>query len=149
MVRVSKLDRAVDNLFVTIPLLFKTLFHDPETLGHDPMSTDFRLLAILMRRGPLPISKTAKILAVSKSNMTKVLNKLIEEGRIESRIDSNDKLVTMIEITNEGILYLEGCMKSTKDLARQRLQDLKIDEREAFFSATEALGNILTKINEG
>ncbi len=81
--------------------------------------------------------------------MTKVLNKLIEEGKIECKIEPNDKRVTMIEITEQGKQYLENCMNKAKDLARQRLQDLKPDERDAFFAAIEALRSILTKLNEG
>ena len=148
MGRTSGLERAVDSLFITIPLLFKTLLHDPETLGHNPMSSDFRLLAILVRRGPMPISKAATILGVSKPNMTKVLNKLFNEGKVHRSQNSQDKRITMIEITDIGRAYLESCTESAKELVRRRLDDLNPEERRSLFKTIDSLKLILTKINE-
>jgi DNA-binding MarR family transcriptional regulator len=144
----ERLDQAVENLFVTMPMFFKTILHNPEALGHDPMSSEFRLIAVVSRHGSMPISRVANFLNVSKPNMTKLVDKLIDEGKIRRISDLNDRRVTRIEITNLGVAYMESCMDSAKQYAKMKLSALSLEELDTLYNALDNLMKILTKMKE-
>jgi MarR family transcriptional regulator, 2-MHQ and catechol-resistance regulon repressor len=146
--RMEKLDQAVETIFVTMPMLFKTILHNPEALGHDPMSSEFRLVAVVSRHGSMAISRIADFLNVSKPNMTKLVDKLIEEGKIKRVSDLKDRRVTKIEITDVGVAYMENCMDSAKHYAKKKLSALTPQELDTLYNSLDNLLKILNKMKE-
>ena len=72
-----------DNLYLLLFSLNKHIFN-PNTLTKKfniPYS-HIKVLFYLVNNGPLPISKMAKELCISKPNMTPVIDKLVEEGLV-------------------------------------------------------------------
>nr|WP_255343964.1 MarR family transcriptional regulator [Methanobacterium sp. SMA-27] len=56
----------------------------------------FHILKVLKKKGPLPMSEIGRRVYISKSNMTSLIDKLVENGLAERIPDTNDRRVINI-----------------------------------------------------
>ena len=143
----EKLNKMVDNLYVLFPLFRKKLFKHKRNLknGHMPRSY-YQVLGILKKRGELPMSEIGRRVHISKSNMTSLIDKLVEEELVERLPDKNDRRVINIVITNKGKGLLINWRKYSNNEIRKNLSVLSDEDLEKFFDSVENIKDILNKI---
>jgi len=143
----EKLNRMVDNLYVLFPLFRKKLFKHKRKLknGHMPRSY-YHVLGILKKRGELPMSEIGRRVHISKSNMTSLIDKLVEEELVERLPDKKDRRVINIAITNKGNGLLLNWRKYSNNEIRKNLSGLSDEDLEKFFESVENIKDILNKI---
>lgn len=61
-----------------------------------------KVIFYLTQKGPSPVSVIAKELCISKSNMTPIIDKLLEDGYVIRYEDPNDRRILRIEITEKA-----------------------------------------------
>ena len=143
----AKMDQMLDDIFNVVPLFHRTLLK-PENPARNPMSSDFKVMGILMRHGPLPMSKIGQWLGISKPNMTAIIDKLIEDGRVERRQDPKDRRVVEVSLTAEGKSYVQDCWKEAREQIKARLSTLAPEEIDTLYESLENIRVILSKLKE-
>ena len=143
----AKMDQMLDDIFNVVPLFHRTLLK-PENSSHNPMSSDFKVMGILMRHGPLPMSRIGHWLGISKPNMTAIIAKLISDGRVERRQDPKDRRVVEVSLTAEGKRHMQECLKAAREQIKARLSTLSPEETDSLYTSLENIRVILSKLNE-
>jgi len=69
-------------------------------------ATQFTLLAILARRGPMPLTELAEIVVIERTTLTRNLKPLERDGLVVSR-QTDDQRVRALAITPKGKRVLE------------------------------------------
>ena len=137
----------LDDIYSVVPLFHRTLL-SVESQGYNPNSSDFRVLGILMRHGPLPMSRIGEWLGISKPNMTSVIDRLIVEGWVERRQDQKDRRIIEVGLTPQGKIYVEDKWREARESARKKLSTLSEEERKTLYASLESVRVILSKLNE-
>ncbi len=143
----AKMDDMLDDVEAVIPLLHRTVLR-PHGLLHNPMSSDFKVMGILMRHGPLPMSRIGTWLGISKPNMTAIIDKLIAEGRVERRQDPEDRRVVVVSLSVSGKEYMDACWREARESVRAKLSTLSEKERDTLYNSLENIRMILAKLSE-
>ncbi|MCX6649371.1 MAG: MarR family transcriptional regulator [Candidatus Bathyarchaeota archaeon] len=143
----GKMDQMLDDIYNVIPLFHRTILR-PDTPSHNPMGSDFKVMGILMRHGPLPMSRIGVWLGISKPNMTAIINKLIAEGRVERRQDLKDRRIVEVGLTAEGRKYMEDSWKEARESIRTKLSALSEEERDTLYTSLENIRITLSKLSE-
>ena len=104
-------------------------------------------MAVLKKSGKLPISEVAKQLFISTPNMTKLLNKLIDEDMIERIPDEKDRRIININLTEKGDKYLEDRYESIKSTLKNRLSSLPDDKLDKLNESLVTLKDVLSEIS--
>ncbi|MGJ9383440.1 MarR family transcriptional regulator [Salipaludibacillus sp. CF4.18] len=141
-------DKLVANLLSIFPLMNKKLFppvqvfHDNE-LNH----THFFLLKIVEEFGPIRTSDLGKKLAIKKSNLTPLINKLIVKELVTREKAAEDRRVIFIKLTSKGGEFLANREEVLKEEIKGRLTRLQDSEADKLFEAVAQLEGILKKLN--
>ena len=143
-----KLDAMVDDLYIIAPLFFRTMFRGHQNLSHNPMSSEFKVMGMLMRHGSLPISRIGNWLGISKPNMTANIDKLIEENLVERKSDPTDRRVVNVSLTEKGVEYMKRSWDEAHEAVKLRLSSLTIEEMDLLYTSLENIRTILSKLNE-
>ncbi|MFI3209775.1 MAG: MarR family winged helix-turn-helix transcriptional regulator [Peptostreptococcaceae bacterium] len=142
-----KLDDLINNLIALGPLFKKKLIskYHPSLEGLTP--AHFNVLLIVQKIGPCPISDIANKLMISTPNMSKLLNKLIEEDLLIKVNDKTDRRVINISLNENGINYLDKECKSFEKKIKQKLLILDNDDLEKLILSTNMLTEVLSNID--
>ena len=138
------LNQMVDDLYLLFPLFKKKLFKH-EKMNQLPPSY-FHVLKVLMKRGELPMSEVGRMVYRSKSNMTSLIDKLVENKLVKRLPDKKDRRVINIDITDNGIELLMNWRKFSNDNIKMNLSTLSDDELEKFYDSVETMKIILLKM---
>ena len=143
-----KLSLVVKNFICIIPLFKKKLLHDncgitETTLNH----SHFQIMTVLKEEGPLPISEVAKKLFISTPNMTKLLNKLIDEGMVIRIPDEKDRRIININLTEKGDKYVEDIFFMIHSSLKNKLSDLSSDKIDKLNESLITLKELLNEIS--
>lgn len=143
-----KLEAIVQNFISIIPLFKKKLLHDNCRFNKDNLNhSHFQVLTILKKYGQSPISDVAKKLFISMPNMTKLLNKLIEEGMIERIPGEKDRRVININLTEKGNKYIDERFLEIKSSLKNKVSSLPEDKLNKLNDSLISLREILNEIS--
>lgn len=143
-----KMDMIIQNFISVIPLFKKKLIH--ENCGFDKNSLNhshFQIMSVLKNNGKLPISEVAKQLFISTPNMTKLLNKLIDEDMIERIPDEKDRRIININLTDKGHEYLDSQFTQIKSALKDKFSSLPSDKLDKFNDSLITLKEVLNEIS--
>ncbi len=143
-----KMDIIIQNFISIIPLFKKKLIHDncgfnKSNLNH----SHFQIMVTLKNKDKLPISEVAKKLVISTPNMTKLLNKLIEEDMIQRIPDEKDRRIINIKLTEKGDKYLEDKFEDVKLSLKNKFSTLPNDKLDKFNESLVTLKDVLNEIS--
>ena len=145
----EKLNKMVDDLYLFFPLFRKRLFKHQKKLKEKKMPrSHYHVLGILKKRGELPISEIGRLAYISKSNMTSLTDKLVEEGLVKRLRDKNDRRVINIAITDKGKDLLRDWRKQSFNEIKLNLSTLSEEDLEKFYVSVKNIKNILYKMGD-
>jgi DNA-binding MarR family transcriptional regulator len=139
-------DVLVDDLFSNIPLFFKIFFK--EGFNQNPASSENRVLAILMHHGPNSMSVIGRSLDLGKSNMTAIIDKLIQEGFVERLPVESDRRIIRVSLTDEGKMIVEKRRSEIRATVREKLKSLTQEELQKLYDSAENIRIIFHKMDE-
>jgi MarR family 2-MHQ and catechol resistance regulon transcriptional repressor len=143
----ERLNKMVDDLYLLFPLFRKKLFKHKKRLRQGQMPRSYyQILGVLIERGELPMSEIGRRVHISKSNMTSLIDKLVEEGLVERLPDKEDRRVINISITGKGKGYLWDWRKHSNEEIKKNLSVLSEEDMEKFVDAIENIKEILSKL---
>lgn len=143
----DKMEIIIQKFIKIMPLFQKKLLkaqcpHDKKNLTHSHM----QIMVILKEKGKSPISEVAKRLLISTPNMTKLLNKLIDEELVERFPDTKDRRIINIDLTQKGNDYLHEKFQSVKSSFRDTLSTLSDEQLVKLDFSLTTLGEVLKEI---
>jgi len=142
----AKINRMIDDVNLIFPLFHRALV-DPQDLTHNPTSSEFRVMMILVRRSAQPISTVGRWLGISKPNMTAVVDKLIADGYVERSPSAEDRRVIEISITEKGKRHMEACRSEAQESMKKRLSKLSAQDIDTLYYSLENIRQTLMKLN--
>ncbi len=146
----EKLNKMVDDLYLLRPLLRKKIFKHKKMLkqGHMPRSY-YHVLGVLIKKGDLPMSEIGRRVHISKSNMTSLIDKLVENELVKRVPDEKDRRVINITITDKGKGLLWNWKKRSINEIKKNLSVLSDEDLEKFYESVENIKSILSKLENG
>ncbi|MEG1142736.1 MAG: MarR family transcriptional regulator [Clostridia bacterium] len=143
-----KLESIIQNFITIMPLFQKKLIRHDCGFSHEHLNhSHFQIMVVLKEQGILPISDIAKKLIISTPNMTKLLNKLIDEEFVERIPDKKDRRIINIDLTEKGHKYLNHKFKHVQSSLKERLSTLSDNQLDKLGLSLENLKEILMEIS--
>ena len=145
----ERLNKMVDDLYLFFPLFRKKLLKHKKKLKHNNMPHSYyHILKVLKKRGELPMSEIGRMVYISKSNMTSLIDKLVENRLAERLPDKKDRRVINIAITDKGNDLLREWRKHSNNEIKINLSTLSDEDLEKFYESIKNIKTILNKIGD-
>jgi DNA-binding MarR family transcriptional regulator len=93
-----------------------------------------------------PISHIAKKLNISKSNMTPIIDKLIDLELVHRYTDSKDRRILRVELTPKAIELFEYVESAAKDAIKNKISTLSDEDLNDLTSSLDTLSTIFKKL---
>ena len=100
-------------------------------------------LATIERHGPLAPSRLAELERIKRPTVTRVLQRLEEEGLVERSEDPTDRRSAVVCVTKEGAALLKKLRSRKNAYLAKRLRDLPDEDIQALERAAEVLESLL------
>lgn len=148
MTREETIGEVAKNLSLLFPLFHRKILTRQRGVSGMQLAR-LRVLGVLMRWGPLPISRVANWLYISKSYMTRLVDDLIAEDLVERLPDESDRRVTNIRITPKGRRRATQIGTMLKEDIAAILSDLSTEDIEILCESLQNMYRILGKLEDG
>lgn len=133
----KNLTKVSEQFFGLVMQLHKKILKPEEFMKAFPIPPSHaKVIFYLTQKGPSPVSAIGKELCISKSNMTPIIDKLLEDGYVNRYEDPKDRRILRIEVTEKA----KETFKLKKEFAIKALMD-KLSELSE--EDIENLGTIL------
>ncbi|OPX62015.1 MAG: transcriptional repressor MprA [Methanoregula sp. PtaU1.Bin006] len=139
------MDKAADGLLALMPLYHRHIFRINRHIS-GMETAEYRVLGVLMKSGPQPISEIGRALYISKPYMTVLIDSLMEKGWIEKRHDPDDRRVILVSITPDGKKHLHRAFEVCREDVKTLLSGLGKKDISQLCSSVELLKKILEKL---
>jgi DNA-binding MarR family transcriptional regulator len=128
-------------------LVQQKLIRPSEQITRDSLSpTQFQALGTLAMGGPLTMTELAVALAISKQQLTPVVDRLEREALLTREGDSADRRVIRLRVSPSGFNYLERMRIEFEALVTRQISPLgKKDQRE-LLEALNTIKVVLAKL---
>ncbi|GMQ64243.1 MarR family winged helix-turn-helix transcriptional regulator [Vallitalea maricola] len=136
-------ERLIQCILKFFPLINKKLFKD---IKYKNSLHQMRLIGMVEHENGKPMKYFCERLMIPKSNLTKVANRLIEEGLIERKTDEKDRRIINLYITEKGKDTLDKHKKVMKENIRIKLEKLDDEDIQKLISNFEEMEAILDKL---
>jgi DNA-binding MarR family transcriptional regulator len=105
-------------------------------------------LATITHEGPLTLGELAAREHVAPPSITKVVDKLEEQGLVRRCRDDSDRRVTRVETSPAGRRHIEEARSRRTAWLAKRLDDLSADDLERLGAASEVLERLSRIVTE-
>lgn len=143
----NNLKQVTDLLYRSSPAIrqvMSSVFSD--NTGNGSTSTiQIMLLSVLDEQEEISMGDMATQLALSKSNATMHVDKLVDRGLVERYNSKEDRRVILVRITEQGHDFLNRCKKGTAEELRLKVSILKANEMADLTDAMNVISKILSK----
>jgi DNA-binding MarR family transcriptional regulator len=139
------LDQAADYMLRLMPFYHKYIVRTGFGVTGQ-QAAQYRVLGVLMKAGPLPMSEVGRRLYISKPYMTILVDTLIEQSLVERHSDPQDRRVVQIAITTRGKAHLKQSVQLYKEDLKGILSTLSAEDLSRLCQSLEHLNTILQKI---
>lgn len=106
-------------------------------------------MALINRRGPLPLGEIAARENLSAPSVTKTIARLERQGYIARLDDPADRRVSLISLSARGRALVDDVRSRRTAYLNQRLQELDASEISALVKALPILEALANEENEG
>lgn len=108
----SLLERVTEDLLSISPVKFclvrnKFVRAALTGIGSDITPHHLNILRLLMEKRTMHIAEIGQRLEIARAQMTQLIEKLVDLGIVERQPDQNDRRITNIALTRQGISLLE------------------------------------------
>lgn len=93
------------------------------------------------------ISEIAKSLNISKSNMTPIIDKLIDEELVTRYPDPNDRRVLRVELTSKATNFFHYMREFAKKIISEKINTLSENDLEKLENSLTDITDIFNKLN--
>lgn len=136
------------NLIALIVEINKKILDHKELFKRFPVPpSHVKVIFYLRHFGSSSVSQISKDLAISKPNMTPIIDRLLSNGFITKYEDPNDRRITIIEPTEKAEECFLAKKQYVRELAEKKLSPLSDTDIDRLNELTEEYLSILSKLN--
>jgi DNA-binding MarR family transcriptional regulator len=139
----TQTDILIQSILEFFPLINEKIFKD---MKYKNSFHQMRLVGMLENDNGKPMKYFCEKLMIPKSNLTKVANRLIEEGLIERKRDEKDRRIINLYITEKGEEELDKHKQFIKDNIKIKLKELSDEDIKKLISDFEDIEEILNRL---
>ena len=140
------IDRILEDLFLVLPIFHKKLLRMDLGGVTDNLTRLHLAIMGMLSAASMTMSELAKILMMTKPQMTHLVDQLAGLGIIERRPDATDRRVINLALTDNGRVLLKDMKRKVKENIRNRLASLTPEELSEMSVALETLTSIGDKL---
>lgn len=107
---------------------------------------DIGVVLVLKKYGPMPISHIGEKLCVRKSNMTGIIDDLVQKGWVKRCTSPDDRRVINIEMTQEGDRELSRILVKIDKIFDEKVKVLTEEELEKSKEAVDYITKMIEKL---
>ncbi|BAQ10337.1 hypothetical protein OXB_1866 [Bacillus sp. OxB-1] len=137
----TEIERAL-KLYVVLSRSSKVISEEAnktiEKHGLNP--TEFAVLELLHHRGRQPIQKIGQKILLRSGSMTYVVDKLEKKGLLQRIFCEEDKRITYMSITKDGVELIESIFPEHAENIRSIMSGLTTEEQETTIQLLRKLG---------
>lgn len=108
-------------------------------------SLQFHALCALCTSGSMTMTELAHMMHTPKQQMTKIVDRLVEEGHIVRNTDTDDRRCIRISISENTAKYIAKRRKQFISAFKQELLDVDCEDYDKFFQAVRLINRILRR----
>jgi MarR family 2-MHQ and catechol resistance regulon transcriptional repressor len=103
-------------------------------------NSDFRVLEVLLHKGPLPVNTIGPIVNLTPGSISIAVERLVEKGLV-SRVESaEDRRVRMVALTSAGKNLIVAAFQKHAAQMRRVFSELSAEELRDFEMALKRIG---------
>lgn len=141
------IDSVLENWFVVANVTRKKILKDVFKDAYKNISYHhLEIMRMLYESGPLPISVIGKTLATSKPQMTRWVDRMVDLGLIERRLDTVDRRIINVALTSRGKKIYTSLDRVVKRSFREKLSRLSDEDLKEMSAAINRFADILSKM---
>lgn len=103
-------------------------------------TTDFKVLEVLLHKGPMPVNTIGKTLALTSGSITTAVDRLADKGLVARTGDPDDRRVRLVELTREGRKLIVPAFARHEQDMEQVASALTAAERATLVTLLRKLG---------
>jgi DNA-binding MarR family transcriptional regulator len=145
-----KLEGIADSFLLFFPLFYRKILRVASAEKRvNPINTQYQVLAIVMHSGNLQISEIGRRLGISSPNMTPLIDRLIEKGYAERLLDSKDRRVIKIGISEKGKRFVANRRRIARNTIKKNLSTLGSEDLAVLSTSIETFKQIIARVGNG
>jgi len=145
------LDSVAEDLFSTLPLIGrsirkKLLKTALTSLNEDIAPPHFEIMKLLEEAGILHVAEIGERLQIARSQMTHLIDKLVDLDIVERQTDTEDRRMIDITLSDKGKTILKEHDGHIRDATRETLSFLTDQELQDLSASLRKLRDIFSKL---
>ncbi|WP_373599470.1 MarR family winged helix-turn-helix transcriptional regulator [Paraclostridium bifermentans] len=142
------LTKVSDELFHLLMQLNSKVFNHDKMVKCSPLPpSHVKVIFYLFNNGSSSISDIASMLAISKPNMTPIIDKLIKEDLVYRKEDPNDRRKIRIDLTEKAHNLALEHKKRLKESLLSKISTLSEEDLFKMSDLVSQLTNIIVKLD--
>lgn len=138
-----------ENLLLLLPHWNYRVIRPIKQLLDDGISLEmYYCLQILRTQDAITMSDFSGMINIPKHQMSKMSNRMFEQGFIERIADPNDRRITKIRITGIAIAYMDKFRSENADCYHEFMDLLSAEELHQFQQAIETILHLFREVSE-
>lgn len=130
------------------PLFHRTIIRPMETCRIvDLTPTQMRTLYSLAVHDHIPMGSLAEHLDISKQQLTKVIDILVEKGYVERVVNAANRRQVVVQLSAKGATLVDNVLATIADDLEPSFSKFTEEEKEAFYNASITLKKLMEHIN--
>lgn len=138
-------DELVRYILESFPQMGRKLFRD---IRSKKFHQDFHVLFVIFDHDGEPMKYYSSRLALSKSNFTKNISRLIDMGYVRRQQDQMDRRVIRLFVTDEGKAFIKERKEYVEKALKERLAVFTEEEADQLLFHFKGIQKIINKIEE-
>lgn len=119
-----------------------------ELLAENISLNMYYCIRILSDRPNMTMSEIARWMHISKQQMTKLVDKMMEHGFVERVSDPGDRRIIRLQLTEHAQEYSDSFLAQDAVYYRNFFESMPDEDREDFGKALESIRRVFIHLNE-
>lgn len=138
---------AAEGLLALMLMVQQKLIRPSEQMTRDSLSpTQFQALGTLAMQGSQTMSELAQLMAISKQQLTPVVDRLERDGLVLRAGDAADRRVVRLEVSPAGVEFLGKMKVQFEAVVTRQISPLPPEDQAALLEALNRITVILSKL---
>ncbi|MFC4804229.1 MarR family winged helix-turn-helix transcriptional regulator [Filifactor villosus] len=122
-----------EKLLISISRMRNLLFRDLDTIfsSNGLTTTQFAVLEVLYHKGTLCVGDIQRLILGTSGNIPLVIKNLEKEGLVLRKKSETDRRISMIDLTEKGLLLIKKVYPLQKQRLSELFQDVSNKEKKA------------------
>lgn len=150
--RTDIMDKVTADLLSVPPLIFRevrrSLHRTQAGIKPDISPLHFEIMGLLRNEGTLYAAEIGERLCIARAHMTSLVDRLVELGFVERQMDSSDRRVTNLVLTDKGKTVLEEHRSKMRNAVKETLTCLSDEELKSLSDSLRNIRDILSKLQQ-